>query len=120
MKRTTLSLMAMLPCALVYGQSITAKDIIQKADERLRGRYSYAELTMEIIRPEWKRTMSMKSWSKGTRYALVYIIAPAKDIFFFKQKTAYEMWNWMPSIDRSIKVSPSMMMQSWMGSDFTN
>lgn len=30
------------------------------------------------------------------------------------------MWNWVPSIERMIKIPPSMMMQSWMGSDFTN
>ncbi|MDH3999490.1 MAG: outer membrane lipoprotein-sorting protein, partial [Desulfuromonadales bacterium] len=31
-----------------------------------------------------------------------------------------EMWNWIPSIERIIKVAPSMLGQSWMGSDFTN
>jgi outer membrane lipoprotein-sorting protein len=30
------------------------------------------------------------------------------------------MWNWVPGIERMIKIPPSMMMQSWMGSDFTN
>jgi outer membrane lipoprotein-sorting protein len=30
------------------------------------------------------------------------------------------MWNWVPNIERMIKIPPSMMMQSWMGSDFTN
>lgn len=86
----------------------------------MRGLSSYAQLTMEIIRPEWKRTMSMKSWSKGTEYALVYVVSPAKDKGTVSLKIGNEMWNWLPSIERSIKVSPSMMMQSWMGSDFTN
>lgn len=110
-------------CAAVLtapAQTPSAKEIIRKADERLRGNSSYAELTMQIIRPEWKRTMTMKSWSKGTKYALVYIVAPAKDKGTVSLKIGNEMWNWLPSIERSIKVSPSMMMQSWMGSDFTN
>ncbi len=106
------------PFALAQG--LSAREIIQKADERLRGNSSYAELVMEIIRPEWKRTMSMKSWAKGTEYALIYITAPAKDKGTVSLKIGNEMWNWLPSIERSIKVSPSMMMQSWMGSDFTN
>lgn len=101
-------------------QTMDAKEIIRKADERMRGNSSYAELTMEIIRPEWKRTMRMKSWSKGTEYALVYIVSPAKDKGTVSLKIGNEMWNWLPSIERSIKVSPSMMMQPWMGSDFTN
>lgn len=102
----------------IQGQD--AKEIIKKADERLRGKSNYSELTMEIIRPEWKRTMSMKSWSKENAYSLVYILSPAKDKGTVSLKINNEMWNWLPSIDRSIKVSPSMMMQSWMGSDFTN
>lgn len=103
-----------------WPQELTATEIVRKADERMRGNSSYAELTMDIIRPEWKRTMSMKSWSKGSDYALVYIVSPAKDKGTVSLKIANEMWNWLPSIERSIKVSPSMMMQSWMGSDFTN
>jgi outer membrane lipoprotein-sorting protein len=35
-------------------------------------------------------------------------------------KRGNEIWNWLPSIGRRIKIPPSMMMQSWMGSDFTN
>ena len=103
-----------------FAQQLTAKEIVQKADDRMRGSSSYAQLTMDIIRPEWKRIMNMKSWSKGSDYALVYIVSPAKDKGTVSLKIGNEMWNWLPSIERSIKVSPSMMMQSWMGSDFTN
>jgi outer membrane lipoprotein-sorting protein len=107
-------------CSPVLCQQLSAKDIVKKADERMRGNSSYAELSMDIIRPEWKRSMSMKSWSKGSDYALVYVLSPAKDKGTVSLKIGNEMWNWLPSIERSIKVSPSMMMQSWMGSDFTN
>lgn len=118
---TSIILIISLLChATAFSQQLNAKEIIQKADERMRGSSSFAELTMDIIRPEWKRTMSMKSWSKGSDYALVYIVSPAKDKGTVSLKIANEMWNWLPSIERSIKVSPSMMMQSWMGSDFTN
>jgi len=30
------------------------------------------------------------------------------------------MWSWNPTIDRLIKLPPSMMSQGWMGSDYTN
>ncbi|MEN7547716.1 outer membrane lipoprotein-sorting protein [Rapidithrix thailandica] len=99
---------------------LSATEIIQKADKRLRGKSNKAEFTMEIVRPDWKRTMSMKSWSKGDDYSLVLVLSPAKDKGTVSLKIKNEMWNWLPSIERSIKISPSMMMQSWMGSDFTN
>jgi outer membrane lipoprotein-sorting protein len=120
MRQSVCLLISILLTFSASAQELSAKEIVQKADERMRGNSNYAELTMEIIRPEWKRTMGMKSWAKGTEYALVYITAPAKDKGTVSLKIGNEMWNWLPSIERSIKVSPSMMMQSWMGSDFTN
>jgi outer membrane lipoprotein-sorting protein len=104
----------------VQAQELTARDIIRKADEKARGLSSEGEMTMTIIRPDWSRTVSMKSWSKGTDYSLILITAPAKEKgqVFLKRKN--EMWNWVPSIDKMIKIPPSMMLQSWMGSDFTN
>jgi len=77
-------------------------------------------MTMEIIRPEWSRTVSMQSWSIGTDYYLIYITAPARDKGQVFLKRDNNMWNWMPSISRMIKIPPSMMMSSWMGSDFNN
>jgi outer membrane lipoprotein-sorting protein len=98
----------------------TAKEIIKISDEKVRGLSSYAELSMKIIRPDWSREMKMKSWSKGTELSLIVITAPARDKGMGFLKRGNEMWNWQPSIDRTIKLPPSMMLQSWMGSDFTN
>jgi len=103
-----------------YSQQLSAREIIKKADEKGRGLTSSGEMTLTIIRPDWTRTISMKSWSKGTEYSLIYITAPAKEkgqVFLKRQK---DMWNWVPSIEKMIKIPPSMMMQSWMGSDYTN
>jgi outer membrane lipoprotein-sorting protein len=97
-----------------------AKEIIRKVDEKARGKSSRAELTMKIVRPTWTREMSLKTWSKGTELALVLVMAPARDKGTATLKRKKEIWNWQPSIDRVIKLPPSMMMQSWMGSDFTN
>ena len=97
-----------------------ALEIIKKVDQKMRGNYSYQEMEMKIVRPDWERSVTMKSWTKGTTYALILITAPAKEkgqVFLKRDK---EMWNWVPSIERMIKIPPSMMMQSWMGSDFTN
>ena len=103
-----------------YGQGLTAKEIILKADDKNRGQSSQGEMQMSIVRTDWSRTVNLKFWSKGTDYSLILITAPAKDKgqVFLKRKN--EMWNWVPSIDKMIKIPPSMMMQSWMGSDFTN
>lgn len=102
------------------GNAQSAKEIIKKADELARGKTSFAEVTMKVIKPEWTREFSMKSWSMGKDYSLVYITAPVKDKGSVTLMRGKEVWNYLPNIDKTIKIPSSMMMQSWMGSDFTN
>lgn len=122
MKRLVLALavaLALLP--EVMAQTPTATEILEKADEKTRGSESaYTEMTITTVRPKWTREMTMKSWAKGNDYSLILITSPARDkgTAFLKRKK--EVWNWVPNIERSIKMPPSMMMQSWMGTDFTN
>lgn len=101
-----------------WGQ--TAKEIIKKADDKMQGASNKSVMKMTIVRPDWKREITMKGWALGRDYSLITITAPARDkgSAFLKRKN--EMWNWQPSIDRVVKLPPSMMLQSWMGSDFTN
>ena len=97
-----------------------AYQIIKRADEHLRGTSQKAEMSIEVKRPKWSRTMDIKAWSLGNDYSFILISAPARDkgtVFLKREK---EIWNWQPKIEKVIKLPPSMMMQSWMGSDFTN
>lgn len=98
----------------------SARDVVKKSDDNMQGKSSQSEMVMKIVRPGWTREVTMKTWSKGTSMSLILVTAPARDkgTAFLKRKS--ELWNWQPSIDRVIKMPPSMMMQSWMGSDFTN
>lgn len=84
------------------------------------GKTSQGIIRMTIVRPDWSREITMKSWSKGNDYYLLLVMKPAREKgqVFLKRKN--EMWNYIPSINRLVKIPPSMMMQSWMGSDFTN
>ena len=119
----TPNLLLLLTMAFLMWQPATAQDareIIKKADDKMQGNSNRSEMKMTIIRPTWQREVQMKAWSLGRDYSLILITAPARDkgTAFLKRKN--ELWNWQPSIDRVIKLPPSMMLQSWMGSDFTN
>lgn len=119
--KTLINLIALTFLSLAStAQTTDIREIVKKADEKLRGTSSIGEVTMTIQRPSWERTLSMKNWTLGTEYSLILITAPAKEKGQVFLKRESEMWNWLPSIDRMIKIPPSMMMQSWMGSDFTN
>lgn len=112
-----LAALAVLPH---FTQAQNATEIVKKAEDKARGEQAYGEMKMTIVRPTWQREITMKSWTKGDDYSLVVVTAPARDKGTAFLKRDKEIWNWQPSIDRSIKLPPSMMMQSWMGSDFTN
>ncbi|MEO1051973.1 MAG: outer membrane lipoprotein-sorting protein [Bacteroidota bacterium] len=98
----------------------SAKDIIKKAQEKMDGNSSHSSMLMRIERPDWSREIGIKTWAKGRDYSLILITAPNRDKGTAFLKRDREIWNWQPSIDRVIKLPPSMMMQSWMGSDFKN
>jgi hypothetical protein len=104
----------------ICSAQLTARDVIKKATDNMRGNTSQAEMVIRTVRPTWTREMTVKSWSKGNDYAMILIKAPARDngVAFLKRKK--EVWNWVPTLERSIKLPPSMMSQSWMGTDFTN
>lgn len=116
--RIILSFLVLLVALPTLSQE--AKEIIRKANDLMQGQSSRGTMTMEIIRPKWTREMTMDSWSLGNDYSLVIITEPARDEGTGFLKRDKELWNWQPRIDRVVKMPPSMMMQSWMGSDFTN
>jgi outer membrane lipoprotein-sorting protein len=97
-----------------------AIDLLKKMDELYRADSSISTLKMTIITPNWQRTLEMKSWTIGMDDTFIRVLAPKKDRGVATLKKESEMWNYFPKINKTIKVPPSMMMGSWMGSDFTN
>lgn len=94
--------------------------LVRKIDELYRSTSSEAQMSMEIVTPNWQRTMTMQAWSRGMDDTFIRVLAPKKDRGVATLKIDREMWNYFPKINKVIKVPPSMMMGSWMGSDFTN
>lgn len=109
-------------CATVAqgADELSAREIVRQCDDLLRGTESYTRLTMVITRPDWTRTLTMDAWSQGTEKSFIRVLSPAKERGVAFLKRGREAWQYIPSINRTIKIPPSMMLQSWLGSDFTN
>ena len=75
---------------------------------------------MDITTEHWSRSLEMEVWSLGTEHSLVRLLSPAREAGTATLKAGDEVWNYLPRVDRTIKVPPSLMMGSWMGSHFTN
>lgn len=100
--------------------SLEVTELIEEVDRLFRSESSYAEMEMVIETPYWKRTLEMEVWTEGMDKTFITILSPKKDRGIKTLRISSQMWNYFPKIDKLIKVSPSMMMGSWMGSDFTN
>ena len=112
---------AILLPAFSIAQTPDAKEIVKRAEDKALGeKSSYSEMSMTIVRPKWERTLKMKLWTKGRDKALTLITYPAKEKGQTFLKVGSNMWNWVPTINRMIKIPASMMSQGWMGSDYTN
>ncbi len=97
-----------------------ARELIQQIDDIYRSTASRATMTMRVKTPNYERSITMESYTVGEDKMLIRILAPKKERGISTLKLEKEMWNFFPKINKTIKVPPSMMMGSWMGSDFTN
>ena len=110
-----------LPGALSgQAEDIDAKDIIDRVDRLLRGDSSHATVEMTITTRRWKRSLVLDIWSEGLDKVLIRILKPRKEKGTATLKVGSQIWNYLPKIDRTIRVPTSMMMGSWLGSHFTN
>lgn len=98
----------------------TAEDIIDYVDHLWRGESSQGTVVMDIVTENWSRSLEMESWSLGKDYSLVRVISPKSEEGTATLKIDKQVWNYLPRADRTIKIPPSLMMGSWMGSHFTN
>jgi outer membrane lipoprotein-sorting protein len=106
--------------AMAAEQKPDIKKILDNVDRLYRSEHSFATLEMRIETPDWKRNLEINVWASGLDKTFIRILAPQKDKGVATLRLQNDMWNFFPKIDKVMKVPPSMMMGSWMGSDFTN
>lgn len=96
------------------------EEIIREIEQKYTGESAEGEMNMQVVTRHYSRQMSMKYWSKGEDRFLIRLENPAKDKGISTLKIAKEMWNYLPKVDKVVKIPSSMMGGSWMGSHITN
>jgi len=120
------SLRAFLAVALLAVTSVaratppTPEELLAATDDTFRGETSHATIEMHVVTARYDRTMRMEAWSQGADNSLIRILAPVKDAGVSTLKVGDNIWNYLPKIDRTMKIPSGMMGGSWMGSHFTN
>ena len=98
----------------------SARQIMDLVDQLMRGQSSIARITMDIRTENWDRSLTLRAWSLGTEHSLIRVETPQREAGTATLRADQEVWNYLPRVDRTIKVPSSMMMGSWMGSHLTN
>lgn len=116
-------MLLLFPLLLLSSLSFGAenlKQIVDHVDKLYRSNSSETEVEMEIINPNWERTLRMHIWTETMKNTFISIDYPNKEKGSGTLRKESEMWNYFPKVGKVVKVPPSMMMSSWMGSDFNN
>jgi outer membrane lipoprotein-sorting protein len=98
----------------------SVEELLEATDDVGRGSSSAATMVMQVKTAHYERSMKMQAWSQGTERSLIRILEPAKDAGVTTLKVDDNMWNYLPKVDRVMKIPAGMMSGSWMGSHFTN
>ncbi len=106
--------------SIISAFAIDSTEIIKKIEDNLNGKTAYMKISMTVQTKRTKRNMKMESWSKGDDKSFIKILYPKKDKGITFLKLNNTMWQYVPRIEKIIKIPASMMLQSWMGSDFSN
>lgn len=116
-----LSLIYCVPSfAISASDTIDPVDLIKRVETQYQGRTSHGIARMHIKTSAWERTLTMESWTMGRERFLTRILKPRKERGTATLKVENNIWNYLPKIDRLIKIPSSLMGDSWMGSHLTN
>ena len=96
------------------------EDVVRRLDDLYRTSASSGHVEMIAKTETQTRHLKMRIWSKGKDKSLIIIDEPAREAGTETLKVGNNLWNYLPKISRTIRIPPSMMLSSWMGTDFTN
>jgi outer membrane lipoprotein-sorting protein len=94
--------------------------VLRRLDDLYRSKASVARMEIAVTTPRATRTLRIRAWTRGEEQALVVVEAPPREAGTATLRDGENLWNWLPRIARTIRIPPSMMLGSWMGTDFTN
>ncbi|HLC42324.1 MAG TPA: outer membrane lipoprotein-sorting protein [Methylomirabilota bacterium] len=105
--------------SVAWGQELTATEMVRRYDRLLRGDTNQWQIEMVVKTPRWERSYRMNSWMVGERKTLIRVLAPKKSEGQGFLKLEYSLWMYLPTVERTIMIPPSMMLQDFLGSDFS-
>lgn len=124
-RRTALTLLC---AALLWGPRAEAeepptlpevKKLLHALEENLNFESRTSTLTMVVANARRTRTYEMQAFGRGLDEAAIEYLAPARDKGTKMLRRGDELWLYLPSVERTQKISGHMLRQGMMGSDMS-
>jgi outer membrane lipoprotein-sorting protein len=100
--------------------SPSPEELLDQVDDLYRSQSSQATLQMTIVTERYQRSLTLESTTKGEENSLVRILKPEKEAGIATLRVGKNLWNYLPNVDRTMRVPIGMMSSSWMGSHFSH
>lgn len=97
-----------------------ATELLVKMDDVLRGKSHEMTLSLAVKTARWQRDYRIKVWMQGVDSAFARVFEPAKIAGQGFLRQQLRLWNYLPSAERTVLIPPSLMLDRFMGSDFSN
>jgi outer membrane lipoprotein-sorting protein len=113
-------LLALLVCSPVQAATLDPKELVRRIETQYQAGTSHGIAKMTIVTAHYTRELRLEVWGRGRDDMLARILTPAKEAGISTLKVGDEIWNYLPRIDKLMKVPSGLMGEGWMGSHFTN
>ncbi len=94
--------------------------MLEAMDVVLRGASHQMTVTMDIQTKRWKRNYKIDVWMKGIDFAFARVLEPPKSAGQGFLRIKSRLWQYLPTAERTILIPPSLMLDDFLGSDFSN
>lgn len=104
----------------VFSADSDPQKMLEAMDQVIRGNSHKMTVTLDIKTKRWQRNYKISVWMKGLDNAFARVLEPSKSEGqgFLRIKT--RLWQYLPSAERTILIPPSLMLDDFLGSDFSN
>ncbi len=97
----------------------TLDEILAKVDANMTFETRETTLKMTVTKGDRVKAYRMHSYGRGADESAMEYLEPARDKGTKMLKNASELWMWLPTVEKSQKISGHMLRQSMMGSDMS-
>ncbi|HEX7714251.1 MAG TPA: outer membrane lipoprotein-sorting protein [Bacillota bacterium] len=122
-KFTTIILGLIFVCGILSGVPIfgaeSATDILRKLDYNQAPSSVIYDVQMVIHQADRVDTKTMKLYGEGQEKSYALFLSPARDKGTAVLRLNDNLWMYLPSAEKTMKISGHMLRQSFMGSDFS-